>query len=224
MRSCFLRQQGSAAIVLVFSLAVNMYLIQERCAAQPVAFEYGIVARKAADLDSLFSVADGIELHSGDQIRITVRRMMNTFLYVILQMSNGEYSLFHTVPLGDRAIEETESLRWLRLDDEKGVETIHLLVSNESLIGLENALSEYGISRGARRDVLAEQIASHFQRDAETGIDGGDKLLPLARVDTRSHVGWNYRGPYDEQNNSIYVFSHCSGDTIATERIRIIHR
>ncbi|MCU0610651.1 MAG: hypothetical protein MUE60_02550, partial [Candidatus Eisenbacteria bacterium] len=111
-----------------------------------IAFEYGIVGRTAQCPDSLFLVKDGVTLRSGDQIRITVRRMPDTCFYVILQMSNGDYTLFHAAPGATPADPMIESLRWLMLDDDTGVETIHLVASAEPLTSLERSLAAYDAS------------------------------------------------------------------------------
>jgi hypothetical protein len=189
-----------------------------------VAFEYGIVGRAESRPDSLFRVHDGLTLHSGDQIRITVQRMLNSCFYVILQMSSGEFTLFHTASPDQSREQIVESLRWLKLDDDKGIETIHLVASADPLIRLEAALIEYDTSRGAAKAALASKIASQLQSASKETCGGGSTLLPLARLDSRIPLGWTYRGPYDEQDKSLYLFTRCTGDTIATDRIRIIHQ
>ena len=191
---------------------------------EAVAFEYGIVGRTESRPDSLFQVHDGVTLHSGDQIRITVQRMLTSCFYVVLQMSNGEFTLFHTASRGETSEQIIESLRWLKLDDDPGIETIHLLTSAEPLTRLEAILLEYGSSRGAAKVALASEIAFQLSRTSKNSGDEVSTLLPLARLDSRVPLGWNYRGPYDEQDKSLYLFTRCSGDTIATDRVRIIHQ
>ncbi|MBN1422923.1 hypothetical protein JXA88_00060 [Candidatus Fermentibacteria bacterium] len=214
---------GVACLVTIVALSCGVAAGQPQAMASgPVTFEYGIVGRTASRQDSLFAVQDGVAMHSGDQIRIILHRMLDTFVYVIIQMANGDYSLFHA-SRGEQEGETLRSLPWLRLDDNTGVETIHMVASAAPLAGLKETFELYGAARGARRAELAADIAARLAPVRETPGGGGEGLMPLARMGNPTPLGWNYRGPFNEEDTARYLFTRCVGDSVAADRVRIIH-
>jgi hypothetical protein len=193
--------------------------------AQRIHFDYGIVGRIAGVDDSLFAVQDSCKLRSGDEINITVRKAVAAFFYVVLHLSNGDYSLFHVANAAESDGESTESLRWLRLDDEEGTETIHLIASQHPLAVLEQRFAAYASARGAQRAALEESIDQELQSIQTMGqTTRRGTMIPLARLAKRSSIGWNYRGPFEEHNLSQYLLTSCSGDSIVFDVVRIIHQ
>lgn len=184
-----------------------------------VVLEYGIVGRMADDPDSLFEVRDGALLHSGDQVRIVTRRMPGTWIYVLLQTADGDYSLLH-LSHGEAEGETLEALQWLALDDHTGIETIYLVASATRLVGVENAFEPCGTARGRSDETFG--LARFLPPLREPSVPGRE-LIPLARIGSPSPLAWTYRGPFDERDHSRYVFTRCLGDTIVADRVRIIH-
>lgn len=202
--------------------------ISENEVAGDVEFAYGIVGRTHQNADSLIQVRDNDILKSGDQIKIMFNRALDSFFYVILHMSNGDYSIFYTSKPDQESPTETmklESLEWLQLDEEPGTETVLLISSREKLMDLENSFIEYGAARGDERHIHEDRIRGMLTTYMEQGADTViSEIALLAPVDKRTNIGRIYRGPYDENNQQQYLFSRCSGSDVAGDMIRIIHR
>ena len=193
-----------------------------------VLFDYGIIGKIGENADTLIQVRDNDIMNSGDLIRIMFNRALDSFFYVILKMSNDDYSLFYSAKPASGSSTATmtlESLEWLQLDEEPGTETVFLVSSKDQLVDLENSFSTYEASRGEDRRDQENRIRSLLTTYTERGTDSKiTETALLATVDKRTNIGRIYRGPYDEQNQRQYLFSRCTGPSVIGDMIRIIHR
>lgn len=214
------------AVILIVEGMINLATTQSAAPrGSPIRFDYGIVGRTSGVADSLFSVQDSCKLNSGDEINITVRRAFDAFFYVVLHLSNGDYHLFHMADATESDGETTESLTWLQLDDERGTETVYLIASQHPLPRLQGALAAYASARGAERAVLDESIAEELESVQAMGPSTRrGTMVPLARLAKRTNIGWNYRGPFEEDNLSQYLVTSCAGDSVVSDVVRIIHQ
>jgi len=208
------------ALSLVFlAFSVNLADDNNSKTSDGISFKYGIIGKDKGKPDSLFEVTDNSVLNSGDFIRIDFEMESKAFFYVILKSSNGDYSLFHSSSnLKGKSTTEaiSTSLKWLEMDNKVGTETIYLISSKEPLSNLEDLFEEYQEVKKKLKIKFANKISA--------------ELLSLAQekneepLQTRLERSGNIGGTFRAKEIDFYLFNQCSGDSIALEIVRIIHK
>ncbi len=189
-----------------------------------LSFKYGIVGRTAENPDSLFEVASGSLLHSGDFLRINFKMESKAHFYVILNSSNGEYFLYHSSSnLKESGNPETisTSLDWLKLDDNIGTEKIYLISSDHPLDMLTGLFVEYDEVKKKLKKKLADKISTELR--ALTQEKEGKPLVLQARLSKPENIGGTFRGE-DKTDIALFLFNKCTGDSVAFDVIRVTHK
>lgn len=189
--------------------------------ALEVSVEYGVVARVKSRADSVFPVRDGTVLSSGDQIRISLKAAWGTLVYVVAQMSSGDYLLLHSQP--SESADTSAWLPWLVLDDHPGVETIHLIASHRPLSTLEEEFSRAGTTAGIRSARVAGLLSQYLDDLHAHQGPAHREVLPLASIADLPPLGWRYRGLVGGQLHGWVQLTRLRADSLMVERIRIIH-
>ena len=226
-----MKSQKQTIIWLIVFLSTILFFSGELFAGdQPVkkdsiSFKYGIIGKSKEKPDSLFEVADGSVLHSGDFFKINFKMASKADFYVIFQFSNGEYSLFHSASnLREENTAETisTSLDWLELDSNVGTETIYLISSKNPLFKLEDLFAKYQESKKRLKQKFVGKISKELLSVTQEKKEAPQLLQ--ARLEKPENIGGTFRGALEEGEIEHCLFNQCSGKNIAFEIIKIIHQ
>ena len=162
---------------LVFGFAESPRIVsaqqQNQYEEQDVCFRWAFGAIVKHEREPKFvAITRDTTLKTGDLFKMFVELKKNCFVYVIYHSAQGEvqmlfpYNLqqFRTnyqtfkqyfIPQGDE---------WFELDEHVGCETFYLLASAQRLHLLETLTRDYGSSKPAKKQELAEQILAEIRR------------------------------------------------------------
>jgi hypothetical protein len=191
--------------------------------SQVSSFKYGIVGKHAHETDEYFTVEDSSVLHSGEYVRVNLCLNGGGFFYVIWQASNGD--LIYLNPemksVSKGGAEEIFTTDWLKLDDDKGLETLYMLSSRERLEGLENLLGRFTCYLEKSGSSLNSELAAEISKlKMKTGSQASEPALKK-RVEKPIEGGVVFRGPAENKDE---LHFEATGRELAFKEIRIIHK
>jgi hypothetical protein len=166
-----------AFFTLLFGLgqlpAPGMAKAQEEQGGEPaVEFRWALGALVGAgEEEKLVPIKQDTALKSGDQLKMLVDLEKKCFVYVLHQNARGELKLLFPYSLQQFATSYEVGKKyyiprgddWLRLGEEAGSETIHLLASVQRIEAIENLWIQYDSAEALHKPEIAKLILSEIR-------------------------------------------------------------
>jgi hypothetical protein len=120
----------------------------------------------------LIPIIKDTTLKTGDQFKMMVELKSRCWVYLIYLGSNGEIQILFPGDIGqlNKSIQLSEKYYipqgdlWFALDEQTGLETFYLLVSNNRLSGLEEFLKKYESLSSDKKPDMARQIVNLIKK------------------------------------------------------------
>ncbi len=188
-------------------------------------FKYSILTKSAQNLDDLVAVDDSSIIYSGDQIRINIGYLPETYFYVIYVDTESNYSIIYSkkselTKIANSLYFDTV-LPWTKFVDPPGFETFYLINSRNKLEDLELSFSQYAKASGKMKLKLSKRIQSNI-----------DNLNPThqsmshfaSRLEDPLVGGVTFRGEDENKISDMSVTHSCKGnDGFAIKRVILDH-
>ena len=219
-------------------IAVLVAVLAMPVAAQQLTFHYGFIGQH--DDQELYVVENGAAVASGAQLKLNFEYPTGSWFYLCYLSSTDDYTLLYassTISVRDMESEKSDdnfgldadkkvtfdTLGWLALDQNVGVETFTLIASEARLESFEALLDNYAKASGKSRKRFAKRIARTLQ-DLPGQLAGPSGVQLAQRLDKPVMGGVTFRGVTSE-NLSQHSLSHkASGDRIAQAVFTIDHQ
>ncbi len=127
---------------------------------------------KTGESRKFVPIGSRTELRTGDRLKMFLELRERCFAYVLLHKPNGEMILlypyrleqYNSDPIVNKVNFIPEGDAWFELDEETGIERIHLIVSKERLSELEMLIRKAESPASTNKKELAQGILSEIQR------------------------------------------------------------
>lgn len=172
------KRTSSLPAVLVFFLTLLAILPMPVAVAQSdsdsLQFYWAFVAYSNPDVrppSKAIVIERDTVLYSGDYFRLLVRPVRECYAYVFWYDSRKDLKILfpYTLDQFDKDWSSNElyyipgGREWFQLDEMKGQEELHLLVSRERLLGLEQLLDSFTAAAGEGKDSLKMKVLNEIR-------------------------------------------------------------
>ena len=204
------------------AVAVCVAMLAPQAIAQALTFHYGFIGEH--DNQQLYVIEDGATLTSGAKLKLNFEYPEGNWFYVCYLSSTDEYALLYASNTGLDTNEQIifDTLGWLALDDNVGIETFTLISSEARLEKLETLFDNYSKAGDKSRKRFAKRISRALE-DLEKQLESSGTLKMTQRLDTPIMGGVTFRGVTAEEISQ-YSLSHmASGSKVANAVFVIQH-
>ena len=204
------------------AIAVCVAMLAPQAIAQALTFHYGFIGEH--DNQQLYVIEDGAALTSGAKLKLNFEYAEGNWFYVCYLSSTDEYALLYASNTGLDTNEQIifDTLGWLALDDNVGIETFTLISSEARLEKLETLFDNYSKAGDKSRKRFAKRISRALE-DLEKQLESSGTLKMTQRLDTPIMGGVTFRGVTAEEISQ-YSLSHmASGSKVANAVFVIQH-
>ena len=176
-----------------------------------ISFRYGLLGQRQSNPDSTVELGDNSIVHTGDDIRINIGYVNNSYFYLIYLDSDGNYSLNLPEDSTDENRQDTLYTTVLRggLTNPPGDESFYLINSKLPLSYLTKLLSRYENAPDKAKIKLAKKI--QVELDA---LDPNSKVelsSITSRLDKPLVGGVTFRGDDDDELKDMSLTHECKG-------------
>jgi len=211
------RQNGSLRISVLITVffalifAVGQPAAPRLAAAQAgegdeaaVGFRWALGALMGAgEEEKLEAIKQDTALKSGDQLKMLVELEKKCFIYVIHQNAQGELKMLFPYSLQQFATDYDIGKKyyipqgddWLRLGEQTGSETIHLLASAQRMEAIENLWSQYEPADASHRPEIGKLLLAEIRNVKKQNRE------VTSRVERPVTIGGNIRSIQQPQES-----------------------
>ena len=190
-----------------------------------ISFRYGLLGQRQSNPDSTVELGDNSIVHTGDDIRINIGYVNNSYFYLIYLDSDGSYSLFLPEVSRNENSQDTLYTTVLRggLTDPPGNETFYLINSLSPCTDLAKLVNRYDKAPPKGQTKLSRKIQAQLN-----ALDPNAKVelaSITSRLDKPLVGGVSFRGDDDEQVKDMSLTHECKGKGgIAFQKIVLQHK
>ena len=176
-----------------------------------ISFRYGLLGQRQSNPDSTVELGDNSIVHTGDDIRINIGYVNNSYFYLIYLDSDGSYSLFLPEVSRNENIQDTLYTTVLRggLTNPPGDESFYLINSKLPLSYLTKLLSRYENAPDKAKIKLAKKI--QVELDALDPNAKAELSSIASRLDKPLVGGVTFRGDDDDELKDMSLTHECKG-------------
>ena len=176
-----------------------------------ISFRYGLLGQRQSNPDSTVELGDNSIVHTGDDIRINIGYVNNSYFYLIYLDSDGNYSLNLPEDSTDENRQDTLYTTVLRggLTNPPGDESFYLINSKLPLSYLTKLLSRYENAPDKAKIKLAKKI--QVELDALDPNAKAELSSIASRLDKPLVGGVTFRGDDDDELKDMSLTHECRG-------------
>ncbi len=194
--------------IIMFIFCIN--LLQGE-GAEDISFRYGFMGQLQSNPDSTVELGDNSIVHTGDEVRINIGYLKDSYFYLIYLDSDGNYSLNLPEDSRDDNKQDTLYATILQggLTNPPGNETFYLLNSNEPMSELTKLLFRYESAPNKAKIKLAKKIQVELD---DLDPNAKAELSSIAsRLDKPLVGGVTFRGDGDDELKDMSLTHECRG-------------
>ena len=204
------------------AIAVCVAMLAPQAIAQALTFHYGFIGEH--DNQQLYVIEDGAALTSGAKLKLNFEYPEGNWFYVCYLSSTDEYALLYASNTGLDTNEQIifDTLGWLALDDNVGIETFTLISSEARLEKLETLFDNYSKAGEKSRKRFAKRISRALE-DLEKQLESSGTLKMTQRLETPIMGGVTFRGVTADELSQHSLTHKASGSKVANAVFVIQH-
>ena len=204
------------------AIAVCVAMLAPQAIAQALTFHYGFIGEH--DNQQLYVIEDGAALTSGAKLKLNFEYAEGNWFYVCYLSSTDEYALLYASNTGLDTNEQIifDTLGWLALDDNVGIETFTLISSEARLEKLETLFDNYSKAGDKSRKRFAKRISRALE-DLEEQLESSGTLKMTQRLETPIMGGVTFRGVTADELSQHSLTHKASGSKVANAVFVIQH-
>ena len=218
-----------SAKAITASSLVALAMCWSSAMAEVLSFRYGVLGED--DQKSIFVVEKGQVLKSGDLLKLNFQYSKAASFYVCYLSSDDEYVLIYSSNAKSRGLQGSgeeadamyETLGWMALDNNTGLETFILIASDEPLDMLKELVSNYERAKGKSRKRFHKRITQHL-KDLEDGLIKVSGVSLTQRLEKPVIAGVTFRGTTETELSENALTHEASGHRIALAAFEIGHQ
>ncbi len=179
--------------------------------AEDISFRYGFMGQLQSNPDSTVELGDKSIVHTGDEVRINIGYLKDSYFYLIYLDSDGNYSLNLPEDSTDENSQDTLYTTVLRggLTNPPGEESFYLINSKLPLSYLTKLLSRYDSAPNKAKIKLAKKI--QVELDALDPNAKAELSSIASRLDKPLVGGVTFRGDDDDELKDMSLTHECKG-------------
>ncbi len=179
--------------------------------AEDISFRYGFMGQLQSNPDSTVELGDQSIVHTGDEVRINIGYLKDSYFYLIYLDSDGNYSLNLPEDSTDENSQDTLYTTVLRggLTNPPGEESFYLINSKLPLSYLTKLLSRYESAPNKAKIKLAKKI--QVELDALDPNAKAELSSIASRLDKPLVGGVTFRGDDDDELKDMSLTHECKG-------------
>ena len=204
------------------AITVCVAMLAPQAIAQALTFHYGFIGEH--DNQQLYVIEDGAALTSGAKLKLNFEYAEGNWFYVCYLSSTDEYALLYASNTGLDTNEQIifDTLGWLALDDNVGIETFTLISSEARLEKLETLFDNYSKAGDKSRKRFAKRISRALE-DLEEQLESSGTLKMTQRLETPIMGGVTFRGVTADELSQHSLTHKASGSKVANAVFVIQH-
>jgi len=194
--------------LIMFIFCINL---MQGEGAEDISFRYGFMGQLQSNPDSTIELGDKSIVHTGDEVRINIGYLKDSYFYLIYLDSDGNYSLNLPEDSTDENRQDTLYTTVLRggLTNPPGEESFYLINSKLPLSYLTKLLSRYENAPDKAILKLAKKI--QVELDALDPNEKAELSSIASRLDKPLVGGVTFRGDDDDELKEMSLTHECKG-------------